>query len=312
MCARARVRRATTRIRRRAVREQAAVPRPAAPRRSMSPRGPSEDVGARGGRRTPTAVPRMAFGREGRSTSRAASRDEGGRNATCARLSAAATAAVSRAAARLPKATPAPLDDWRARGPRARAAGRQVEPRSFCSQPVDSPSARRSTRATGRASLDRRSPHRSSSTTARRRGRAARGVCGRSTSTASATPSRQAHRRRPRDSPVGGAVALDAREATRRRARDAADAASSPSSRRRSCERGVCRVAAAVAPRAVRACRPLAPLSRGIQKKRASQASEPIHTVFQEKKAQQKRPTRAAGRRSGERGPPRTRARSSK
>jgi hypothetical protein len=42
---------------------------------------------------------------------------------------------------------------------------------------------------------------------------------------------------------------------------------------------------------------PLAPLSRGIQKKRASQASEPIHTVFQEKKAQQKRPTRAAGRR---------------
>ena len=42
---------------------------------------------------------------------------------------------------------------------------------------------------------------------------------------------------------------------------------------------------------------PLAPLSRGIQKKRASQASEPIHTVFQEKKSQQKRPTRAAGRR---------------
>ena len=38
-------------------------------------------------------------------------------------------------------------------------------------------------------------------------------------------------------------------------------------------------------------------MMRLCQKKRASQASEPIHTVFQEKKAQQKRPTRAAGRR---------------
>ena len=123
------------------------------------------------------------------------------------------------------------------------------------------------------------------------------GGCGPSSSTASATSSRRppaASPRRRRRRRRRACVGVGAGDATPSRSYPPSDAASvakftparssaAPPRRRRR--------------RATPSVRsPLAPLSRGIQKKRASQASELIHTVFQEK-AQQKRLTRAAGRR---------------